>query len=126
MWRRPAGLADALGQRGLDVEVDVLAVGAELEFPGLDLVADRLQPADDGVAVRVADNALLREHAGVRDRAGDVLAVEAAVERYRGAVVLDELVGVAAKAPAPQLVGTLSRVVRHAARLASRGRWGRG
>ena len=36
-----AGLADALGQAGLDVHVDVFQRGIEREAAGLDLVRDR-------------------------------------------------------------------------------------
>ena len=37
----PARLADALGEAGLDVHVDVLERRIEREAPGLDLVRDR-------------------------------------------------------------------------------------
>ena len=119
----PRRFADAFGEGGLDVEVDVLAILAELEAPGLDLRLDRAQALDDRVAVGVLDDALLREHPRVGDRAGDVLAVEPPVEADRCAVGLDERVGRRAEASAPELAGPLlSVLVRHRSRLAPRAR----
>ncbi len=43
-----AGLADALGEPRLDVHVDVFECGVEVEPPGLDLGADRVQAVADG------------------------------------------------------------------------------
>ena len=118
----PRGLADALRQRGLDVEVDVLAVLAELEVARGDIRLDGPQAGGDGVAVVVGDDALGGEHPRVRDRACDVLAVEPAVEGDGGSVRLDERVGGALEAAAPELgfaVGGWSRraVLGHGSRL---------
>ena len=50
--RRRPGLADQIGQALLDVEVDVLELGRELERAGRDRGLDLLQPAQDRVALR--------------------------------------------------------------------------
>ncbi len=76
----PAGVAHPLGEGGLDVEVDVLAVEPEREGAGIDLGPDRLEASDHHIAVVGGDDALRCQHPGMRDRALDVLAVEAAVE----------------------------------------------
>ena len=62
----PAGSPIELGQPGLDVEVDVLELGAEREVAGLDLALDLLQPGDDRVALAGAQNADRGQHPGVR------------------------------------------------------------
>ena len=45
--RRPAAGADQLGKPRLDIHVDVFEPGREVEFAGLDLCQDRVQPVSD-------------------------------------------------------------------------------
>ncbi len=85
--------ADALDKPGLDVHVDILEADHELDLARLDVGADRLQPLDDGVGLGLFDNALARQHAGVNDRALDVVAVEALVEVDAGGEFFHEFVG---------------------------------
>ena len=60
-----AGLADAFGQARLDVEVDVLQARVEDKFPGLDLLANLLQPGADGGLVLWPDDPHMSQHGGV-------------------------------------------------------------
>ena len=84
--------------------MDVLAIDAKAELPGVDLIPDREQPFDDRGAVFCVDDLLLREHLRVRDRALDVLAVEPAVEVDRRVVGLDQFVGRALETATPELL----------------------
>ena len=83
-----AVLADALGEDGLDVHVDVLIVHGELHVAAFDILQDGFQAADDVVCVLLGDDALFAQHGGVGDGARDVLFVQAGVEvngRVKGA-----------------------------------------
>ena len=80
-------LADLLAQPHLDVQMDVFEVVAEREVAALDLVADLFEPAHDRFSVVAGDDALLREHARVGNRAGDIVTVQAAVVGDRRAVL---------------------------------------
>ena len=78
---QPAGdRADQLGKPRLDVHVDVLEPGRELEAAALDLVAHLDQAAPNGPAVLGREDALGHQHVGMRQRARDVLGIEPPVE----------------------------------------------
>ena len=64
--------------------------GAERELAGLDLALDAVQAGEDGVALRHAHDAGLREHRRVRLRPRDVLRVQPLVEADRGVYLLHE------------------------------------
>src|SRR5690606_6026549 len=76
----PGGRAGDLDQSRLDVHMDVLELRTETEGAGLDLLADLPQTGFDRRAVLGGDDAALRQHRRVRERAFDVLAVEALVD----------------------------------------------
>jgi hypothetical protein len=61
-----AGRANDLGQPALDVEVNVLELFGEGEAPGLDLCLNLVQAAHDLPGIGLGDDALLREHGGMR------------------------------------------------------------
>ncbi len=62
-------------------------------------------PDDDGIALRVAQDALTGQHGGMGDRALDVVAIEPSVEVDRGGEGLDEGIGGRIEAPGPGLGG---------------------
>lgn len=93
------GLADLFAEEGFDVGMDVFEFGAPLDFAAAELFADVFESADDGVGVGGGDDALVSEHAGVGDGAGDIEFPEVAIEP--GGVGLGELVHLALEAAAP-------------------------
>ena len=68
-----AGRADAAGEFSLDVHVDVLERGLELEFPGADVGLDFAQAAGDGGKLIGAEESGGELAAGMGERAGDVV-----------------------------------------------------
>jgi hypothetical protein len=101
----PAGRADEVGQPALDVEMDVLELGRELEAAGLDLLAHPGQPSLDGAAVLGREDALGDQHVAVGDRARDILRVEPAVEPDGGVDLLHDFRRAELVAAAPHRVG---------------------
>ena len=101
----PAGRPDDVGQPLLDVEVDVLELGRELELAALDLGLDLGQPALDGAAVLGRQDALGHQHVTVRDGARDILRVEPPVETDGGVDLLHDFRGAELVAAAPHRVG---------------------
>ena len=71
---------NALGQRGLDVHVDVFEFGLPLERAVGDLFADLVQSLDDGLGFPCREHANLFEHRGVGHGAGDVVSPQPPVE----------------------------------------------
>ncbi len=69
-----AGIADAVGQAGLDVHVDVFEGGVESEAAGFDFSGDLGEAVGDGGGVFLGDDAGVGQHRGVRTGPGDVLA----------------------------------------------------
>ena len=86
-----ASLADVGDERLLDGHVDVLVVDIELEFARIDALLDAIEPRNDGLDVRGADDALCAEHARMRLRPGDVLSIQLLVNGQRRAETLREL-----------------------------------
>ena len=84
---RPAGVEpardrpDALGQRRLEVEVDVLEGGVPREAVGGDVLGERQQPGDELVDLLAGQQPRPAEPAHVRDRARDVVGRQLAVDR---------------------------------------------
>ena len=99
----PGRRADLLGQARLDVAVDVLKFVSPGEAAALQLVPDLPQATHDRARVGAGDDALAAEHASVRDRGGDLLAPEAAVDRQREGVRFDERMCRLAEAATPRL-----------------------
>ncbi len=75
-----AGRADALGEQGLHVHVDVLVVCGELHPARLDVRQDGRQALLNLPVVLRGDDAAVREHPGVGHAALDVLLVEPRVK----------------------------------------------
>ena len=57
--------ADALGQHGLNVHVDILVFHGELHLAVLDILKDGLEPADDIIGFLLGDDTLTAQHGGV-------------------------------------------------------------
>ncbi len=72
--------------------MDVFERSREREPTLLDLRQHLVEPADDVARVRLGDDALLRQHGGMRLRAADVLRRQHLVETDRG-VYLDHQLG---------------------------------
>jgi hypothetical protein len=106
-----AGVAHQLRQAGLDVEVNVFEVELPLEAPRLDLFADLRHAALDVGQVLRRDDALRRQHLGVREAALDVGLPQALVEEHAGGVALDQLAHRLRKQRGPGL-GFLVELVR--------------
>src|SRR5260370_1158439 len=77
-----AGRADQRGETRLDVEMDVLELGRELEVAGLDLRAHLEQAAPDCTPVLRRQDSPGDQHVAMGERARDVLRVEPAVETH--------------------------------------------
>ena len=103
----PARRPDQVGESGLDVEMDVLELGRELEAAGFDLLPHLEQASLDGAAVLGGENALGDQHVAVGDRAGDVLCIESLVETDGGVDPLHDFRRSELVAPAPHRVGAL-------------------
>ncbi len=86
-----AGIADQFGQALLDVQVHIFQVEQPFEAAGLDLGPDLGHAAFDLGAILLADDALGRQHLGVRQRALDVVLRQALVEEHGRGVALDEI-----------------------------------
>ena len=99
------GRADPLGQAALDRQMDVLVGKLEAEAAGSDLALDRAQAGDDFGGLGAPQQARPRKHPRMRDRAADVMAVEAAIERQRGGEGFDLGQTRARKAAANQAAG---------------------
>ena len=94
--------ADELAQPSLDAGVDILIGDGQREVAIFDLGEDLPEPALEGCRVLGADDPLLAEHAGVGDRAANVFAYQAHVERDRGVERLQASVGRLCEPSAPR------------------------
>ena len=83
-----ARIADALGEHGFDVHVDVLVVQGELHTIPFDLGEDGLETVDDLLRLVLLDDALPAQHGGVRHGALDVLLIQPGVEPDGGVEVV--------------------------------------
>ena len=95
------GVADTLRQQGLDIHVNVLMLGGELDIPRLDIGEDFAQAPLNRLPVLRGENAAIREHFGVGHTAPDVLTVKASVEVNGRVERVDQRVRVLAEAPGP-------------------------
>ena len=83
-----AGLADAPRKLAFDRHVNILVVDVEDKVAGVDLGLDLVKALRYSLGIRVANDALLGQHAGVRLRSSDILFVEVLVDRQRRAELL--------------------------------------
>ena len=102
-----AGVADARDQARLDVHMDVLQRRIEVEPPLFDVGADRRQSVANAALVIGGEDAHLRQHGGVGERALDVLPPEFLVEGDRYVDRLHHRRRPAREAATPLLVGVL-------------------
>ena len=86
-----AGLADATRQLALDGHMDVLVVDIEGEVAGIDILFDSGQALGNRLLILGTDDALGRQHLGMRLRTGDILLIEMFVDRQRRAKLLRDL-----------------------------------
>jgi len=96
-----ARVADALGEQGLNVHVDVLVIHREFHLVGLDVGQDGLQAVYNGLHLVLLDDALLAQHLGVGDGAGDVLLVQPGVKLDGGVKVVHQCVCLFLKSSCP-------------------------
>ena len=101
----PAGRTDQVGEPRLDVEMDVLELGRELETAGLDFALYLLQATLDRSTVLGREDAARHQHFGMGERARDVLRIQALVETDGGVDLLHDLGGAELVAAAPHRVG---------------------
>ena len=101
--------ADLLGQPPLDVHVNVFVGDVEGKRAALDLLLNGAQSGDDLARLARGDDALLSEHSGVGDAAGDVVTVEAPVHVHGGGEGHHGIGGGAGEPAAPELF-----LLRHA------------
>ena len=102
-----AGLADATRQLALDGHMNVLVVDVEGEVAGIDILFDSGQTLGNRLLVLGTDDALGRQHFGMRLRAGDILLIEMFVDRQRRAKLLCDLGHACLKTTAPKSHGTV-------------------
>jgi hypothetical protein len=86
-----AGVAHQLGQARLDVQVHVFQVQLPFKRAGFDLGRDLRHAFLDGCQVGLRNDALRGQHAGVRQRAGNVGLPHALVEEDAGGVAFDQV-----------------------------------
>ena len=86
-----AGVAHQLSQAGLDVQVYVFQVELPLELAGLDLGADLRHAAHNGRLVFGGEDALVAQHLGMRQRAGNVGLPQPLVKKHAGGVAFDQV-----------------------------------
>ena len=96
--------ADALNQRGLDVQMHIFQLLAPLKPPGLDLLQDALQARHDLVALRRRQRAHPGQHGGVGDRPANVIRRQPLIEGNGLGETLHEPVGGLGEAAAPGFV----------------------
>ena len=101
--------ADAIRQRDLEVQVDVLEGWIPFDRAGRNVLAERGQPCDQRGELRFADQARPRQAADVGDRARDVVGSQLPVDIDGAREVRDTLVVLLAEAPAPDPLPTSVR-----------------
>ena len=97
-----AGVANALGEDGLDIHMNIFVVHGELHFTSLNVRQDGLQAADDLIRFCLLDDALLAQHGGVGDGAGDVLLIQAGVEVDGRIKIIDQGIGLFLEPSSPK------------------------
>ena len=106
------GLADQIGQPLLDVEMDVLELGRELERAGRDRGLDLVKSAQDRGALGLGDDAGRGQHPGMRPRAREVVSRQPLVEPDRRINLRHQRCRVRLEMPAPQSAAALD-LFRH-------------
>ena len=97
------GIANALGQQGLHVHVDILGVHGELYFPSFNVRQQLPQALGDGGSVRLGNDAGVSQHLGMGQRALNVLPVHPLVKTDGGIKIIRQLTGYAVGSSGPHL-----------------------
>ena len=97
-----AGGADALGQHGLDVHVDVLVVQRELHLIVLNINQNGFQTGNDLLGLVGFDDALIAQHTGMGDGAADILLIQAGIEADGRVKIVYQDVGFLLKPTGPE------------------------
>ena len=98
-----ARVADAVGEHGFNVHVDVLVIQGELHAVAVDLRQNLAQARDDFFCLVFLDNALLPQHGRVGNGALDVLPVKPGVEVDGGVELIYQGIGLFLKPSGPKL-----------------------
>ena len=96
-------VADALGQEGLHIHVDILLVGGKGHGPGLHLRHQILQSLDNGFGIRLGDDAGVAQHGRVGQGALHILPRHPLIKADGGIEIVDQLIGLLLKPPGPEL-----------------------
>jgi hypothetical protein len=96
-----ARLPDAFDQARLDVHVNVFKRYRPGKITTFDIREDLCQTANNFIAFRPGNNFDVREHAGMRYRTLDVIAIKPLVKVDRGSKGFNEGIGRFSKPPAP-------------------------
>ena len=102
-----ARVAHQRGEAFFDIEMHVFQVKRPLELPVFDFHRNRGHAAFDVGKVAYGDDALPRQHFGVRERAAYILPPHALVEIDRSGVTLDEIGNGFRKTPSPCILQIL-------------------
>src|SRR4030042_4209663 len=86
------GVAYLFDEASLDVHMDILELFFKLELALFYLLPDGDEPHDNQLGVLFRDDALLPQHAGMRDGACDVVPVQALIERHRDSILFCQLI----------------------------------
>ena len=98
------GGPDQFGKPALDVHMDVFERALEVESALADLRQDRVEALCDVFRITSGDDAVVREHGGMRLRRGDVLGIHVTVDVDGDVDFLHDRVGALREPPAPHLV----------------------
>ena len=99
-----AGVTDQRGQALFDIEMYVFQINRPLEIAALDFADDLRHAAFDGRPVLIGDDALPRQHPGMRQRAANILPPHALVKTDRRRIAFDQFGGRFGKTPRPSVL----------------------
>ncbi len=88
-----AGDANALGESRFDIHVNIFEADRPVELALLNFGANGFQAISNLLVFVVTEYADRAQHFRVRERAVDIVMVEALVETDRGGEALDKLIG---------------------------------
>jgi hypothetical protein len=102
---QPSGRrSDQFGKPALDVHMDVFERALEVESALADLRQDGVEALGDVLRIAGGDDAVVRQHRGMRLRRGDVLGIHMAIDVDGDVDFLHDGVGALREPPAPHLV----------------------
>src|SRR6185503_4046112 len=100
----PGRVANLFLEPRLDIEMDIFERAAEGECAIGDFAFDRIETLDDRLAVKLRDDLLYGEHAGMGAACGNILHRQPFVEIDGGRYDLHDCCGAAGEAAAPHFV----------------------